>query len=86
MLADVVTEDIGDPVNGEIMAGLLTLFLEPDAVATANKNSGSVEPHDAGVNLCRISIVIPGAVVTTAIRTEHVHVEVDTDFVLCPHG
>ena len=85
MFADIVTEDIGDPVNGEVMTGLLAVFLEPDAVTTANKYSGGVESHDASVNFCRISIVIPGAVMTPTIRTEHVRVEVDTHFVLCPH-
>ena len=86
MFADIVAENIGNPVNGEVMTGLLALFLEPDAVTTANKHSSSVEPHDTGVNFCRISIVIPGAVMTTTIRAEYVRVEVDTHFVLCPHG
>jgi len=51
VFADILAEDIGDPVNGEVMTGLLVLFLEPDAVTTANKHSGGVEPHDASRNI-----------------------------------
>ncbi len=45
-----------------------------------------VKPYDTSVNFCRISIVIPGTVMTSAIGTEYAGVEVDTYFILCLHG
>ena len=86
VFADIVAEDIGDPVDGKVMTSLLTLLLEPDAVATADEHRGDVVTHDAGVNLPHGSIIVPGGDMTAAIRSEHVGVEVDAHFVFCAHG
>jgi hypothetical protein len=44
VFANIVTEDIGDPVNGKIMTRLLALFLEPNALTSTTNTTAVLNP------------------------------------------